>query len=98
MYDIQLTKQAAKDTVLIERAGLKPKVTEFINIVRVNPFQTPPPYEALKGDRQGSYSRRINKQHRFVYEVLPNTDNLTDASGTPYKGIVKIIRMWTHYE
>ena len=98
MYKDVYTKQAQKDSTLVERAGLKPIVAKLILIVRKDPFQNPPPYEALKGDRKGSYSRRINKQHRFVYEVLPNNDNLVDAEGTPYKGIVKIIRMWTHYE
>ena len=98
MYDVQLTKQAEKDAIFIERAGLKPKVAELIGIVRVNPFQNPPEYEALKGDRKGSYSRRVNKQHRFVYEVLPNINNATDANNKPYEGTVKIIRMWTHYD
>ena len=98
MYDIQLTKQAENDAMLIARYGLKQKVVELIKIVRSNPFQNPPAYEALKGDKKGAYSRRINKQHRFVYEVLPNAKNLEDANGEPYKGIVKIIRMWTHYE
>ena len=98
MYNIQFTKQAEKDAVLIARAGLKQKAMELINVVGCNPFQNPPAYEALKGDRKGAYSRRINQQHRFVYEILSNTENLTDANGEPYKGIVKIIRMWTHYE
>ena len=98
MYDVQFTKQAEKDAVLVERAGLKPQAAELIGIVSVNPFQNPPPYESLKGDRKGAYSRRINRQHRFVYEVLPNVENLTDPNGAPYEGIVKIIRMWTHYE
>jgi Txe/YoeB family toxin of toxin-antitoxin system len=98
MYDVQFDKQAVKDAILIERAGLKPKAVKLIGIVKADPFQNPPPYEALKGDRKGAYSRRINRQHRFVYAVLPNADNLKDESGTPYEGIVKIIRMWTHYE
>jgi len=98
MYDVRFTKQAEKDAVLIERAGLKGKAVELIVAVKTDPFKNLPPYEALKGDRKGAYSRRINRQHRFVYEVLPNTENLTDANGAPYEGIVKIIRMWTHYE
>jgi Txe/YoeB family toxin of toxin-antitoxin system len=98
MYNIKLTKQAEKDAIRIERAGLKLTAIELINIVKVDPFQKPPLYETLKGDRQGAYSRRINRQHRFVYEVLPNIDNLKDENGTLYQGIIKIIRMWTHYE
>ena len=98
MYKIIITGQAAKDAERLSRAGLSDKAKNFVRIVRQNPFQSPPPYEALKGDRRGAYSRRINRQHRFVYEVLPNTENLKDEDGMPYEGIVKIIRMWTHYE
>ena len=98
MYKIDLTKQAAKDAKLLERDGMKPKAAELIKIIRKDPYQNPPPYEKLKGDFKGLYSRRINKQHRLVYDVLPNADNVKDESAEPYKGIVKIIRMWTHYE
>ena len=98
MYDIDLTKQAVKDAALLESAALKKQAAQLIQVVRGNPFQNPPPFKALKGDRKGAYSRRINRQHRFVYEVLPNTENRKDENGVPYKGIVKIIRMWTHYE
>ena len=98
MYKDVYTRQAQKDATLIKRAGLQPITDKLVDIIRKDPFQNPPPYEALKGDRKGSYSRRINKQHRFVYQVLPNTENLIDETGTPYEGIVKIIRMWTHYE
>jgi len=98
MYDIRLTKQAKKDAILIERAGMKKKVANLIEVMRENPLKNPPPYEALSGDRYGSYSRRINKQHRFVYEVLPNTENIKDENGKLFDGIIKVIRMWTHYE
>ena len=98
MYKLQFTKQAEKDARLIDNAGLKKNVVKLLRIVCVNPFQSPPPFEALKGDRKGAYSRRINRQHRFVYEVLPNTENYIDDNGVLYQGIVKIIRMWTHYE
>jgi len=98
MYKIEFTKQAVKDAKLIENAGLKKNAVNLINVVQKNPFQAPPPFEALKGDRKGAYSRRINRQHRFVYEVLPNALNNADKNGIPYDGIVKIIRMWTHYE
>ena len=82
----------------IEDAGLSAKVKGFVRIVKKNPYQNPPPYEKLTGDLDGYYSRRINRQHRFVYEILPNTERLKDGNGNLYKGIVKIIRMWTHYE
>ena len=86
MYDIWLTRQAQKDAVKVERAGLKPKVSEIIKTVRDNPYEESQEFEKLKGDLKGAFSRRINRQHRFVYEVLPSDK------------IVKIISMWTHYE
>ena len=97
MYKVYLSKQAAKDANLIERAGMKPKAAELLQIIRANPYQNPPEYEKLKGFKD-TYSRRINKQHRLVYQVIPNDDNLKDENGIPYDGIVKVIRMWTHYE
>ena len=98
VYDIKFTKLAAKDYDLLEKSGLKWKRDELIDIVEKNPFQNPPPYKALKGDKKGAYSRRINIKHRFVYSVLPNTDNAKDENGELYEGIVKIVSMWTHYE
>jgi len=77
---------AQKDAKKIRRAGLKPRVENLLSIIQENPFQVPPSYEKLVGDLNGAYSRRINIQHRLVYQVL------TD------KKIVKIIRMWTHYK
>lgn len=98
MYDIRYTKQAKKDAVKVERAGLKPKAAEIIQTIRNNPYEESQGFETLIGDLKGSCSRRINRQHRFVYEVLPNVENITDADGNPYEGIVKVISMWTHYE
>ena len=98
MYDVRLTKRAAKDYDLLERAGLAGKRGEFISISETDPLRNPPEYEALKGDKKGAYSRRINKKHRFVFEVLPSDENSVDETGEPYEGIVKIISMWTHYE
>lgn len=98
MYDVRLTKQAQKDAEKVERAGLKPKAIEIIKTVRDNPYEDSQDFEKLKGDLKGSYSRRINRQHRFVYEVLPNDENAKDANGKLYKGIIKVISMWTHYE
>ena len=88
MVDWQLvyTKQAQKDARKLSGAGLRPKAEELLLILGKNPFQTPPPFEKLVGDLDGAYSRRINIQHRLVYQVLKDIRT------------VKIIRMWTHYE
>ena len=97
-YKIKYTKQAEKDARLLEQSKLEKNAIELLSIIKKDPYQNPPPYEKLKGELQGSYSRRINKQHRIVYDVLPNTEELKDENGEPYIGIVKVIRMWTHYE
>ena len=98
MYRVTLSRQAEKDFGKVKRTGYGRKVKELISIVEKNPYQTPPRYEKLVGDLQGYYSRRINEQHRFVYDVKPNTENLKDADSNLYKGIVHVLRMWTHYE
>lgn len=85
-WKIVFTKMAQKDAKKIKRAGLKPKVEDLLTVIKENPFQNPPSYEKLIGDLSGAYSRRINIQHRLVYQVLADDK------------IVKIIRMWTHYE
>jgi len=85
-WKIIFTKQAQKDAKKISSAGLKPKAEMLINILQNDPFQNPPPYEKLVGDLSGAYSRRINIQHRLVYQVLIDIRT------------VKVIRMWTHYE
>lgn len=94
MYKIFFSPQAMKDRKLIERSGLKQKVIRLLDILKVTPYETPPSYEKLLGNLSGFYSRRINMQHRLVYQVLPNCDE----TGEEYDGVVKIIRMWTHYE
>jgi Txe/YoeB family toxin of toxin-antitoxin system len=96
MYKRVLTRQAVKDSKLVENAGLKPKVAELLGILRADPFQTPPPYEKLVGVKD-TYSRRINIRHRLVYQVLKNESCEPDENEEPYQGIVKVIRMWTHY-
>jgi Txe/YoeB family toxin of toxin-antitoxin system len=96
MYKDEMTKRAVKDAVNIERAGLKPKAAEIIRTVRKDPFDPSQQFEKLVGLKD-TYSRRINYHHRFVYEVLPNTENLKDVNGEPYEGIVKVVRMWGHY-
>ena len=83
---IYFTKQAQKDAKKISAAGLRPKAETLIDILRKNPFRSPPSYEKLLGDLTGTYSRRINIQHRLIYQVLEKTK------------AVKVIRMWTHYE
>lgn len=86
MWTVVFTKQAQKDSKKLSASGLKPKAERLLRILELNPFQTPPPYEKLVGDFAGAYSRRINIQHRLVYQIL-------DKERT-----VKVIRMWTHYE
>ena len=86
MWRVVFTKQAQKDAKKLSSAGLRPKAEKLIEILRENPYQTPPPFEKLLGDLSGAFSRRINIQYRLVYQVLDD------------EKIVKIIRMWTHYE
>jgi toxin YoeB len=85
-YGLVFTKQAQKDARKLSSAGLRPKAEVLLEILEHNPFQNPPPYEKLIGELSGAYSRRINIQHRLVYQVLQE-----------FK-IVKVIRLWTHYE
>ena len=85
-WKLVYTRQAQKDAKKIATAGLKSKVETLLAILAENPYQTPPPYEKLIGDLSGALSRRINIQHRLVYQVLKDEET------------VKIIRMWTHYE
>lgn len=94
MYRIVYEKQAVKDIEKLKAARLDKKVKELIEIIKINPFQKPPSYEGLVGNLQGFYSRRINIQHRFVYQVYQEP---IMVGGTEYEGTVKIIRMWTHY-
>ncbi len=94
MYRIVYEKQAVKDITNLKSAGLDKKAKELIEIVRQAPFQTPPAYEGLVGNLSGYYSRRINIQHRLVYQVY---GELIEIDGIEYEGTVKVIRMWTHY-
>lgn len=95
MYRIVYEKQSVKDIKNLKSTGLDKKAKELIEIIRVNPFQIPPTYESLVGNLQGYYSRRINIQHRLVYQVYAEPINI---DGVEYEGTVKIIRMWTHYD
>jgi len=85
-WTLVYTKQAQKDAKKIASSGLQAKVEGLLKILENNPFQVPPAYEKLVGDLAGAYSRRINIQHRLVYQVLTSEQ------------IVKVIRMWSHYE
>lgn len=85
-WRIVYTRQAQKDARKITAAGLRPKAEKLLDILSKDPFLTPPPYEKLLGDLSSAFSRRINIQHRLVYEILEDIKT------------VKIIRMWTHYE
>ena len=85
-WTLVFTKQAKKDAKKLASSNLKSNAQRILDILSVNPFQNPPPYEKLVGDLSGAYSRRINIQHRLVYQVLDNIKT------------VKVVRMWTHYE
>jgi Txe/YoeB family toxin of toxin-antitoxin system len=85
-WRVIFTKQAQKDAKRLAIAGLRVKADHLIEILRANPYQTPPPFEKLVGDLAGAYSRRINIQHRLVYQILDEAH------------MVKVLRMWTHYE
>jgi len=85
-WRVVFTKQAQKDARKLAAAGLRSRAERLLDILRENPYQTPPPLEKLVGDLAGAYSRRINIQHRLVYEILDK------------EKAVKVIRMWTHYE
>ena len=84
-WTLVYTRQAQKDARKLARSGLKPKAVELLDILSANPFQNPPPFEKLVGDLAGAYSRRINIQHRLVYQVLEKERK------------VKVLRLWTHY-
>ena len=85
-WQIVYSRHAQKDAKKLAAAGLKAKALELLAVLAADPFQNPPPYEKLVGDLAGAYSRRINIQHRLVYEVFPK------------ERVVRVLRMWTHYE
>lgn len=95
MYRIVYEKQAVKDIKNLKSVRLDVKAKKLVELLKENPFQNPPPYEALVGNLQGVYSRRINIQHRLVYQVYNESMEL---NGIRYEGTVKIIRMWTLYD
>ncbi len=85
-WKLVYTKQAQKDAKKLASSGLKQKAQELLRVIEQNPYQNPPPYEKLVGDLSGAYYRRINIQHRIVYQVLESEQ------------VVKVLRLWTHYE
>ena len=85
-WQVVFARHAVKDAKKIAASGLKPKAQELIALLEEDPFRNPPPFEKLVGDLSGAYSRRINIQHRMVYEVFTK------------ERIVRVLRMWTHYE
>jgi toxin YoeB len=85
-WELYYTKQAQKDAKKVASSSLRPQVERLLSVLKIDPFMNPPPYEKLVGDLSGAYSRRINIQHRLVYQVYEE------------KKAIKILRMWTHYE
>lgn len=85
-WDLVYTKLAQKDAKRLAAAGLKPKAKSLLELLEENPYKSPPPFEKLVGDLAGSYSRRNNIQHRLVYQVYED------------QHVVKVLRMWSHYE
>jgi toxin YoeB len=85
-WRLVFTKQAQKDARRLAASGLRPKAEELLQLLATDPYQKPPPFEKLVGDLSGAYSRRINIQHRLVYQVLDD------------ERVVKVLRLWSHYE
>ena len=85
-WELYFTRQARRDARKLAASGLRARAQQLLDIIQENPLQNPPPYERLVGDLAGAYSRRINIQHRLVYQVLDD------------RRAVKVLRMWTHYE
>lgn len=95
MYKIFYTKQALKDIEKLKAANISQKARMLVDLLRENPYQNPPRYEKLVGKLDGILSRRINIQHRLVYQVY---ESPFKENGISYQGTIKIIRMWTHYD
>jgi len=98
MYKLRWSKQALKDAENIDCAGLKRQVSKIIGTVERNPYEPTGGhrFEKIARSPNDTYSRRINKQHRFIYTVQPNADGLKDQDGNPYNGIIHILSMWGH--
>ncbi len=85
-WQLVFTKQAQKDARRLASAGLRPKAEQLLSLIAEDPFRKPPPFEKLLGDLRGAYSRRINIQHRLVYQIVED------------EHVVKVLRMWSHYQ
>ena len=85
-WELLYTNQAQKDAKKLSASGLKKKAQALLEVIKEDPYQNPPPYEKLVGDLSGAYSRRINIQHRLVYQIYEE------------EHVIKVIRLWTHYE
>ena len=85
-WELRYTKQAQKDAKKLSASGLKKKAQALLEIIKKDPYQNPPPYEKLVGDLSGAYSRRINIQHRLVYQIYEE------------ENVIKVLRLWSHYE
>ena len=85
-WELYFTRQAKRDARKLASSGLRERAEELLDVIRDNPYRNPPPYEKLTGDLTGAYSRRINIQHRLVYQVFED------------ERVVKVLRLWTHYE
>ena len=95
MYKVVFTKQALKDLENLKKSGIASKAKMLVDVIRENLYQNPPRYEKLVGDLEGILSRRINIHHRLIYQVYESSFTEKEVE---YQGIIKIIRMWTHYE
>ena len=95
MWYVEFTKKAVKDAEKLKAAGLEAKAMALVETVESSPFASSPAYETLNGNLSGFYSRRISRQHRFVYQVDKEP---CEHGGRMYDGTVKVVRMWTHYD
>jgi Txe/YoeB family toxin of toxin-antitoxin system len=98
VYKLRWTKQADRDSEKVERSKCKDRVAEIHGVIEHEPYEPTPGhfFEKLKGYKNETFSRHIDYHHRFVYEVLPNPEGLKNEKGEPYKGIVRVLRMWAH--
>jgi len=99
MYDVDWTRQAKKDYDIAKNNGFARKLSEMLSVVERDPYEDTPGhhYEALTDNLKGIHTRRLNRQNRFVYEVLPNTEMRKDEYGIEYDGIVNVLIMWGHF-
>jgi Txe/YoeB family toxin of toxin-antitoxin system len=97
-YKVIFSRHAFKDLQKLKQSGLARQAKDITEILMKNPYQSPPRFEKLAGDLCDYFSRRINIQHRCIYRILTNENELHDENGVIYAGVVHVLRMWTHYE